>query len=274
MSDHEEITELARQVRGELGLSEPPVEPAQALGAYQLSMPIEPLEEILAAAGLSEEDIQKIDAMLDLADRCVFVRDGMHDHKKNWSYLHELGHHVLPWHRDLLYRCSILRLPPRVQKLFEREADQFAAEVLFFGSDFVEEALALPFGLVAPMQLASGRYNVSLHAAFMRYVEQNPHNCCLLVFSPSENEQTGMFDLKLKYYVGSQAFRHHIPPRQVIPANSELGKLFNSGTLISVFEHEVRIGGRNLEVYQANSFTNGYALFTLMWDPRPERSGV
>ena len=149
MADQEHIPDIALNVRQELGLAGPPVDPTQALNAYQLRLPNEPLEEILAAAGLSLGEIQKIDAALDLADRCVFVRDGMHDRKKKWGYLHELAHFVIPWHRDLLYRCSILSLPPRLQKQFEREADEFAAEVFFFGSNFVDEAMTLPFGLGA-----------------------------------------------------------------------------------------------------------------------------
>ena len=85
MADEQSIEGLASSVRKRLGLSQPPVDPVEALGAFQLSMPPEPLESILAAAGLSQDQISKVDAMLDLQDECVYVRDGMHDRKKNWA---------------------------------------------------------------------------------------------------------------------------------------------------------------------------------------------
>ncbi len=259
---------LALSVRKKIGLSRPPINPIVALGAYQLSLPFEPLEDILAAAGLSEEQIGKVDAMLDLKEQCVYVREGMHDRKKNWGYLHELAHRIIPSHRDLLYRCSILRLPPTLQKRFEREADEFAAEVFFFGRDFIDNAMSLPFGLAAPARLANERYDVSLHAAFIRYVRQNPEKCRLLVFSPTKNEESGMFDVELKYYVNSDSMNGHIPPRQVLPSGSSIGRLYNSGQLASVVEHAFTIGGPNPQVYDANSFTNGFNIFTLIWNPR------
>lgn len=269
MSEDRSIIDLVDSVRRRLGLARPPVEPIEVLGAYQLNLPVESLEEILGAAGLSKEDIDKVDAMIDLQDRCVFVREGMHDRKKNWGYLHELAHHVIPWHRDLLYHCSILRLPPSLQKQFEREADEFAAEVFFFGRQFVEDAISLPFGLAAPVQLANGPYNVSLHAGFTRYVKQNTEKCCLLVSSPVLNIENGLFDLELRNYTKSDGFGKHIPPHQIVPGDSPIGQLYNSGSLANVVEHEVTIGGQYPEVYQANSFTNGYNVFTLIWNPKP-----
>lgn len=263
------IEGLARSVREKLGLSHPPVDPVEALSAYQLSLPLEPLEDILAAAGLSNEQIVKVDAMIDLRDDCVYVREDMHDRKKNWGYLHELAHRVIPSHHDLLYRCSILRLPPALQRQFEQEADDFAAEVFFFGKEFIEDAMSLPFGLAAPAQLASGLYDVSLHAAFMRYVRQNPKKCCLLVSSPVKNEENGMFDVQLRYYVKSRSYGGHVEPGQVVSFDSPIGRLFNSGQLTSVVEHEIRMGGQRPQVYDANSFTNGYSIFTLIWNPKP-----
>ncbi len=244
MDEDHGIEEVASSVRKKLGLSEPPIDPAGALAGYQLPMPIEPLEGILAAAGLPDEEIAKVDAMLDMEEQCVYVREGLHDRKKNWSYLHELGHRVIPTHRDLLYRCSILRLPPALQRQFEQEADEFASEVFFFGKMFTEEAMSLPFGLAAPVRLASSRYDVSLHAAFFRYVRQNPQKCCLLVFSPKEPGENGMTDIELKYYVPSGGFKSHIPPRQTVSSDSTIGKLYNSGQLMSVVEHEMVLGGQ------------------------------
>lgn len=262
------IQNFACSVRERLGLSQPPIDPIQALGAYQLSMPVEPLEQILASAGLSQTQIAKVDAMVDLQEHSVFVKEGMHKSRKNWSYMHELAHHIIPWHRELLYRCSILRLPPALQEQFEREADEFAAEVFFFGEEFIKEAASLPFGLAAPIQLAETRYGVSLHAAFMRYVTQNPEQCCLLVSKPTPNKENGKFNLELQYYSKSKKFPVHFPTHQIVSSNSGLGELFNKGNLSSVVEHEFGVNGSVKKTYRANSFSNGYNVFTLIWNPR------
>ena len=271
MDENNAIEQLASKARKKLGLSHPPVDPIKALEGYQLSLPDEPLEEILAGAGLTDDQITKIDAMVDMRDKSVYVREGMHDRQKNWGYLHELAHRVVPTHRDLLYRCSIFRLSPSVQKQFEREADEFAAEVFFFGKEFIEDAMSLPFGLSSPLQLANGRYDVSLHAAFNRYVKQNPNNCCLLISSPVDSKNIGMSDIELKYYIPSNGFKVHIPPHQKASFDSNVGALFNSGKLSSVTEHEFILGGENTRIFDANSFTNGYNIFTLIWNPRPTK---
>jgi len=266
MQPKDEIAAIAKRIREEKGFVAPPLDAAGLVVAYQLSLPEEPLEEILASLGLDQQEIAKVDAMLDLQGSSVYVREGMHDRKKSWGYAHELGHLALPWHRDLLYWCPILRLPPRVQKQFEREADLFAAEVFFHGGMFIEEALDLPFGLEAPKTLANDRYDVSLHAAFMRYAEENPRSCCLLVFRPILlDEPAGQYDLELLYYVRSSRFSGHIPPKQVCHADTEVVPLLTGEAPLGVVEHEVVLGRDNPQVFRANSFYNQYHLFTLIW---------
>lgn len=265
----DDVLAISNRVRRDLGLVEPPANAASLLKAHQLTLPEQSLEAVLLEAGLQPSVIQKLDAMLDPGEGCVFVRDGMHERQKNWGYMHELGHYVIPWHRDLLYRCSILRLPKALQLQLEREADEFASNMFFFGSKFIEEAMDLPFGLKAPLDLATGRYDVSLHAAFWRYAEENPSKCCLLVSEPIQEDGGLESSLKLSYYVKSREFRSHIPPGQVLSPASRLAQLFNAGALDTCVEHEVRMGddGR-ATIYRTNSFSNGYRVFTLIWDPQ------
>jgi Zn-dependent peptidase ImmA (M78 family) len=262
-----DVLAISDRVRREFGLARPPVNAASLLRAHQLSLPEQTLESVLLDLGLDPQITKKLDAALDIGSGCVFVRDGMHDRQKNWGYMHELGHYVIPWHRDLLYHCSILRLPKALQNRLEREADEFASNMFFFGSRFVEEAASLPFGLSAPLSL-SATYDVSVHAAFWRYAEENPGSCCLLVSEPVPDKDGISSALRLSYYIKSRKFRCHIPPGQTLPPTSDLARLFNDGSLNDCLEHEVRLNDDDRSVtYRANSFSNGYSVFTLIWMP-------
>lgn len=263
-----EVFVITEGIRREMHLLEPPADASTLLAAHQLSLPHDSLETVLRDLGLAQETIQKLDAMLHIGDRCVFVRSGMHDRKKNWGYMHELGHYVIPWHRDLLYYCAIQQLPIKTQVQLEREADEFASNMFFFGSKFVEEAMSRPFGLQAPLDLVD-RYDVSLHAAFWRYAEQNPDRCCLIISEPELSSDGFSSDLRLKYYVKSQGFKTHIPPGQLSSSSSALGRLFNDHKLITCTEHELALGdGTRTTVYKASSMYNQYKVFTLIWSPR------
>jgi len=265
--DRRAIRRNATQFLKEVGLREPPLIPEVALSARQLSLFSGDLEEILVNHDLDPETANRVDALLQVPERLIALRRSLTLPQQRWGCVHETAHDYLSWHRDLLYFCSILRLPPEVRGKMESEADAFAADAFFFGDRFTEEVRDFNLGLAGPKELAEKRYSTSYYATFRRYVEENASSCCLLICQPRYGDaEFGSPDsLVLKYYVKSPTYRRHIAPGQEVPASSGIWQAFNN--VGQVTPHELVVGTDGKSKLRAESFSNSYTVFTLVWEP-------
>ena len=125
--------------------------------------------------------ISMIRGFLDRKEKTVYLDLSMPSTRKNFVLLHEVGHDVLPWQKDIM-QCidddSSLRF--EVESEFEAEANYFASITLFQQDRFIHKMNKLPLGISAPMQLAK-QFGASNHAALRRYVECSENRCALLV---------------------------------------------------------------------------------------------
>ncbi len=92
---------------------------------------------------------------------------------------HELGHRVVPWHKDA-YLDDEHRLFRETEDLFELEANLAGAHLLFQGRVFFERALEYQNSLRTPILLAEP-FDTSLHATIRYYVEHHPDPLAVLV---------------------------------------------------------------------------------------------
>jgi Zn-dependent peptidase ImmA (M78 family) len=70
--------------------------------------------------------------LIDLRDVIIYLDQAVSPQKQAFLKLHEVGHKVLPWQRaTYLFLDDQKTLSPDVKTLFERQANCFAAEVLF-----------------------------------------------------------------------------------------------------------------------------------------------
>ena len=252
------------------GFSEPPLPPDQALAARKLEVAQLSLDDMLLKVNLPPEDHQKIQAMLDTKMRSVSFRSGLPTQKKNWGSLHEIGHEFIPWQRDFLYCCPLLWLPPHLQKEFEVEADQFAAEAFFFGEAFHKLAFDGGFGLATAKQLATDIYQTSFHVTFTHYVRESPLPRCLLIWRQKKTDVASLLteELEIHYYIKSEGFQYHIKPGQVADPDDAVTEVFSNPEL-DIVDHEMLLVddlGYNC-ISQAESFSNSYNVFTLLTPP-------
>jgi len=129
--------------------------------------------------------LSKLLAMIHPGEKIVLIDKGTPLVRVPFIKLHEAGHGVLPHQKkaySLIQECQEY-LDPDITDLFEREANVFAAEVLFQGKVFADEAHQSAFGMKVPLALAK-KYGASNYSAFRRYVSTSPHACCLLVLEP------------------------------------------------------------------------------------------
>jgi hypothetical protein len=254
----------------ECGFASPPLPPDKALAARRLEVTPLSLDDLLVKANLSPHEQAKIQAVLDINERVIVFRSGLPIQKQNWGKLHEIGHEFLPWHRELLYCCSLLWLPASVQDQLESEADIFAAEAFFFGSQFIKLAAEGEFSLRTAKQLADQVYGTSYHATFMHFVEESSIPCCLLIWKPVQEDISLLppHQLQLHHYVRSTTFNGHIPPGMNTD-NEELLKILKDPTT-EVVRHEVQVdlGQGQCKTIKAESFGNSYNVFTLVLQPQ------
>ncbi len=183
MSGDLEATEEIRQQVDRL------LRAADAYGRYPT-----PVEDIVSAAHLSNADDyvlddsmidkapsylrgllrsarQKVQGLVDRRAHVIHVSPSIeHEGKRRFVTLHETTHDILPHQRDLLYADDHETLSRTTNQLFEREANQGAAELLFQRDRFARDAADLEVSTAAVWDLA-GRYGSSFHAALHRYAE-------------------------------------------------------------------------------------------------------
>jgi hypothetical protein len=121
--------------------------------------------------------------------------------------LHEAGHGVLPPQKkaySLIQECEEY-LDADITDMFEREANVFAAEVLFQGKLFADEAHQSAFGMKVPIALAK-KYGASNYSTFRRYVSTSPLACCLLVLEPVVMGEGTQFTAEVRRIITTATF--------------------------------------------------------------------
>jgi hypothetical protein len=268
----DDIRAHAARLLGEAGVRAPPLAPERCVGARRLRLADGDLAAVLRDLGVRPPARQRLDAMLDVPERTVWLRGGLHRQQRRFATLHEVGHDALPWQREVLYYCSLFDLPPATQREWEREASRFAAECLFLAGRFEAEARALPFGLPAAVRLAE-RYDASFEAALRHYVEHQDRPCCLVVSRAAGGAETpagrpAPARYETAYYVASPSAAFAVAPGRRFEL-AELGvEPVLRRSLDEVVDHECRLRGTAVYGCFAQSFTNSYRLFTLL-SPTP-----
>jgi hypothetical protein len=151
--------------------------------------------------------LSKILAMIHPGEKIVLIDKATPQVRMPFVKLHEAGHGVLPHQKKAysLMQDSQENLDPDITDLFEREANVFAAEVLFQGRLFADEAHQSAFGMAVPIELAK-KYGASNYSAFRRYVSTSPHACCLLVLEPVINGEGKQFTAEVRRIIPTSTF--------------------------------------------------------------------
>jgi hypothetical protein len=92
-----------------------------------------------------------------------------------------------------------------VQETFEREANNFACEVLFQLDEFTREAADHAFGIKTLVELTK-RYGPSVYASLRRYVTKSDRACVVLVFDSPVYEAGAGETLTLRRVAASPRF--------------------------------------------------------------------
>ena len=91
--------------------------------------------------------------------------------KHRWSEGHEIGHEIIPWHRDMMLGDNTQTLSYECHQQIEAEANYAAGHLLFLGEMFVDEGnSSLPsFKIIKKLK---EKYGNTLTSTMWRYIEK------------------------------------------------------------------------------------------------------
>ena len=171
---------------------------------FQIELP----EEAKASVGGG-----KPRALISFADRLVATDTELNESRTRFSVLHEIGHFVLPKHQHKLYLCDDQGLNLSARLVLEKEASEFAADLLFLGDRFSLEANSLPISALTVKELAT-KYRASFEATARRLVEKSFQSCMLVAFKQeSAQSRIDVHQLPIwsvKYCIASPSFQNAI----------------------------------------------------------------
>jgi hypothetical protein len=212
-----------------------------------------------------------------MGERVVATQSGLGEKRTRFSIFHEIAHCVLPEHNAKLFFDSDQTLSWWTKFRFEREANQFAADLLFQGKFFTEQALSLDTSISTVIDLAP-QYGASYEAALRRYAETHVMPCALIVYNKvAQNEESFVEDdeYKIHYTITSAPFRKlYFSGVKMSEEKCKAGEIYKPNTTWAVgqvAEKELIVedAGKEKWRFHTEVFGNGYKIFQFLKRPLP-----
>jgi transcriptional regulator with XRE-family HTH domain len=123
---------------------------------------------------------RRLQGTFDFRAQAIWVKPDLHPSKRRFVVSHEIGHAIIPAHREsFAYVDDSTRMPPFARELFEREANQAAVEILLQGGQATEVFDSSPPSLTSVCGIAED-FGASIIAT-ARYVVENSRRPVALV---------------------------------------------------------------------------------------------
>lgn len=230
------------------------------------------------AGGALRRALDKVLGVFDAKARLVYIDKAVGGAKQTFLKLHETGHAVLPWQRDLyavVEDCE-KTLGPDMSEQFDREANQFASEVLFQLDAFTEQVNDDPVGLKVPLKVGP-RFGASAYASIRRYVSKHHRACAVIVLEQPQFSNGLGFVCRLRRFEASPAFASSMGelswPEAFSPADS-IGALVPVGGRRMSAPRVVPLRDTNGVVHEcvAEAFDSKHHVFILVHAVRTLKS--
>lgn len=142
--------------------------------------------------------------------------------KKRFVLAHELGHIILHGEKEATFSDDYSTLEAYKHGVQEKEANDFATELLMPTDLFQKACFKQKFGAELIRNL-SDKFNTSLTSTVYRYVDLGPHPICVFYSK----------DRKIKYWKKSEQFRYWIPDRTKlnVPGDSVAEEFYSQGRI-------------------------------------------
>ena len=220
--------------------------------------------------GALKRAISKVFGVLDVVARLIYIDRTLYVVKQTFLKLHETAHAVLPHQRKLyaLVEDCERTIAPEVSEQFDREANVFAAEVLFQIDGFIDESRDQAVGILVPVKL-SKKYGASVYASIRQYVSKHHRACCVLIINPAVLCDDHGFAATLRRVVASTEFSRMFGeldwPESFTP-DDEIGAMIPIGGRKMSRPRHCMLVDRNGSDHEcvAEAFTQGKQVFVLI----------
>ena len=223
------------------------------------------------SAGLLKQALSKVWGVLDVGGRIMHLDKLVPPAKAGFLKIHELAHGLLVWQKDVYAVTADCEktLLPEVADAFDRQANEFASEVIFQLEHFTEEASDHPFGIRTPLKL-SRTYGASVYSTLRRYVTTNGRACAVVVLEPPVFKPGDGFTAEVRRVVYSERFRAvfgciEIP--KIVTPDDDIGAMVPVGPKQKMSRpREIRLEDRNgtRHLCVAEAFRYKYYVFVLI----------
>lgn len=221
------------------------------------------------ATGALKSALSKVLGLFDARAWLIHVDRSVKVVKQTFIKLHEAGHGLLVWQRKMYAAAEDCEftLADDIKDLFEREANNFASEVLFQLDAFTEQAADYEFGIGVPLKLGP-KYGASAYASIRRYVRKNDRACVVLVLDPPVVANDVGFQASLRRVIPSPAFARQVGDLAwptVFTPDDELGDMVPVGRRMSR-PRTLAVTDRNGADHEciAEAFATPYQVFILI----------
>lgn len=218
---------------------------------------------------------QHLRAALSVNDRIVVTHSQLGAKRSRWSVFHEVAHFILPEHLDKLFLDTDQSLSLWTKKRLEREANSVAAEMLFQGEVFSEEAHDMALSCRTVLDLAP-KYDASYESAMRRYVERHILPCAVIVYEKLPDvlgDDPGDDKYRIHYTVTSDPFRKKffsgVQSTEDFSRGSDIFRVHGSWNIGNIVEAELEVERANEKPwrFQTELFTNSYKIFQFIHRP-------
>ena len=225
-----------------------------------------------ALQGFMRSAKRKISGLIDRRERVIQVDSSLKNGREKFVKLHEVSHDIIPWQRDLLILADTPQtLSPSIELLFEREANQGAAELFFQLGFLYRIARDYPLDRTTPIILKD-LFGSSIHAAFRNWVATHDGCACGFVI---DKEPTSAPEPTFKRFecIPTERWLTEFG-ENVFPKAMPVAEYSFLGSLASGFQTDIEtewtVNDRNQEprAVRVQSFTNTYRHFVLVWIPQ------
>lgn len=214
-------------------------------------------------------------ALLSFQDRLIAVDEALSRRRRRFSVVHEIGHYVLPAHQHSLYLCDSMGMSPWTRLTFEKEANEFAADLLFKGGLFAVDAAGMEISVKTVVALAR-KYEASFEATARRLVEKSLRPAMLVVFKSAAGATQIDSDAEpvweVRYCAASPVFKARFFPRVTGNVPPDVAsKLLSPGRDIEEsIVCDITLSGDREErpPFRGEYFCNQYNIFCLLTPPR------
>lgn len=193
--------------------------------------------------------------------------------RSRFSIFHEVGHFILPEHQEKLFLDNDETLSWRTHARLEREANQLAADLIFQGKRFTEEAEQCPLSCRTILELAP-RYGASYEATARRYIEAHVLPCAVIVYDRllgAEDEGGDEPLFRLHYTITSPTFGRQYFSALESDTPLRVEDICSSRLRVGdVHEAVLSIDGGQMR-FRTEVFTNHYKIFQVLTNPIPMR---